>query len=429
VSGTSALVRDLADACGPDAVATDESSRERAAHDFSWLSPVLARDLPRTTPDVVVSPATPDDAAQALAVAHAHSVPVVARGAGTGNYGQAVPFARGVVLDMSRCDEITAIGPGHVEAGAGISFASLAKALAARDREPVVFPSMTTSLAGGFLSGGNQGIGSITYGSIWDGWVRWLEVAACRAAPSVTRVEGEDLEGHLHAFGTAGVLTRVSLDTAPRRDYTAVYAAFGRLGDAAAAGLALMRMTDAPRALSIDDEAVYRTFPPFGGHGGAILLRAVVTPRAVAEAMDHIRAARGEVTVTDGSPSRVFATVYNHAMLRAKNVDDSACALQIRGPAIVAHEQEVRECLPDVRLHLDGNAPRVHGVGYSGLLISRWAGDAELQRGIDRLTALGVIVISPHTWLTGGHGHRAALLRAARAFDPAGLLNPGKLAP
>ena len=41
----------------------------------------------------------------------AQNIPVTVRGAGTGNYGQAVPLYGGVVLDLARMDQIEEIQP------------------------------------------------------------------------------------------------------------------------------------------------------------------------------------------------------------------------------------------------------------------------------------------------------------------------------
>jgi hypothetical protein len=80
-----------------------------------------------------------------------------------------------------------------------------------------------------------------------------------------------------------------------------------------------------------------------------------------------------------------------------------------------------------VRLHLDGNAPRQHGVGYSGLLLASWIDRPTLEAGMQRLRELGVIVISPHTYVLGGHGNVERIREVVGTVDPDGLLNPGKL--
>jgi FAD/FMN-containing dehydrogenase len=97
-----ALIEDLGDI--PHSV--EPSLVRRRSRDYFWYSPVLAGQLQGKTAEVVV---TPRDEAEVIRVASAcarHRVALTPRGAGTGNYGQAVPLAGGVLLDLS---EMTAI--------------------------------------------------------------------------------------------------------------------------------------------------------------------------------------------------------------------------------------------------------------------------------------------------------------------------------
>jgi glycolate oxidase len=63
----------------------------------------------RETPLVAVLPASEADVAAVLAVAREASVPVVARGSGTGLSGGALPLADGVLLSMARFNQVVAV--------------------------------------------------------------------------------------------------------------------------------------------------------------------------------------------------------------------------------------------------------------------------------------------------------------------------------
>ncbi|MET0910519.1 MAG: FAD-binding oxidoreductase [Ilumatobacteraceae bacterium] len=184
-----ALVRRL----GAGAVSTDTAARSVASRDYAWLSPILTEDLPDSIADVVVWPTSPSEVEFVLAEAHRHGVPVTPRGRGTGNYGQAVPLARGLVADLTRCDRITSITDGIADVEAGVTFARLEAAANDVGWEVAVMPSMVGSTVGGFLAGGNQGIGSIEHGSIWDGWIMGLDIVECHAAPNGRRVGPADV--------------------------------------------------------------------------------------------------------------------------------------------------------------------------------------------------------------------------------------------
>jgi FAD/FMN-containing dehydrogenase len=420
----------LADRLGPDVVSTDVRARESASKDYAWLSPILTEDLPDSIADVVVRPR---DAGEVPAVLDAVSrcrVPLTVRGRGTGNYGQAVPLQRGVVLDMSGCTAVREVADGLARVEAGVTFTQLEQRANEMGLEAPVMPSMLGSTIGGFLSGGNQGVGSIENGSIWDGWVRALEMVPCAIEPEPFVVSGTDVMPYLHSYGTAGVLVAATVRLVPRRERTVLFAAFDRFADAARCGMDLMtRLAVAPRALSLDDQALAATLPAHAGVDlGATMLRTAIALRDVDAAAALVAAHGGRVTAVDaGALSQLYGSVYNHATLRAKRADPRVCSVQVRGWALIDREAEVRAALPDVRLHLDGNAPRQHGVGYSGLLLASWIDRPTLEAGMQRLRELGVIVISPHTYVLGGHGNVERIREVVGTVDPDGLLNPGKL--
>ncbi|MEL7462029.1 MAG: FAD-binding protein, partial [Pseudomonadota bacterium] len=60
------------------------------SRDFFWYSPVLKDRLDHVVADFVVSPRSEAEVIEILRVCYAHDCPVTTRGAGTGNYGQAM---------------------------------------------------------------------------------------------------------------------------------------------------------------------------------------------------------------------------------------------------------------------------------------------------------------------------------------------------
>ena len=82
---------------------------ERLSKDFYWYSPVLKKRLENKHAEVVVQPVNTDEVRSILRHCFAHDIPVTPRGAGTGNYGQAIPLDGGVILDLSLMDRIEAI--------------------------------------------------------------------------------------------------------------------------------------------------------------------------------------------------------------------------------------------------------------------------------------------------------------------------------
>ncbi len=97
------LIDALSQALGPGAVVTRPDALATYDSDASWI---VAR-----APQVVALPSTPAQAATAVALAVAAGLPVVARGAGTGIAGGAVPVRGGLVLSTARLDQIETIEP------------------------------------------------------------------------------------------------------------------------------------------------------------------------------------------------------------------------------------------------------------------------------------------------------------------------------
>src|SRR5579863_2713739 len=90
-------------------VLTDPLVVEQLSRDFYWYSPVLRKQLDGKSGDAVVQPKSTEEVLAVLRYCYAHDIPVTTRGAGTGNYGQAVPLKGGVVLDLAKMDQIESI--------------------------------------------------------------------------------------------------------------------------------------------------------------------------------------------------------------------------------------------------------------------------------------------------------------------------------
>ena len=115
-------------ACVVDAsrVLTNAQVVSRLSKDFYWYSPVLRKLLDDKVADAVVQPLSTDEIVRVLACCYERRIAVTARGAGTGNYGQAVPLEGGVVLDLSRMDTIETITPdGVAVVGPGVRLGTL----------------------------------------------------------------------------------------------------------------------------------------------------------------------------------------------------------------------------------------------------------------------------------------------------------------
>jgi len=98
-----ALIRSLQNLLPPESVLTDAED----LHPFECDGLAVYRQLPM----VVVLPETIAEVQSIMRLCHEHKVPVVARGAGTGLSGGALPLADGVLLSLAKFKRILNIDP------------------------------------------------------------------------------------------------------------------------------------------------------------------------------------------------------------------------------------------------------------------------------------------------------------------------------
>jgi glycolate oxidase len=222
---------------GDGALFLDAERRARYAGDETEALAVL--------PDLVALPANADEVAAILRVAHAHRLPVVPRGAGTGLAGGALPVCGGIVLALERMNAIRAIDPrdavAEVEAGATTGeLQRRAEALG------LFYPpdpaSRDSSTIGGNLALDSAGPRSAKYGTTRR-WVLGLEAVLADGTRIATGsrcrkdATGFDLTQLLvGSEGTLAVITAATLRliAKPRATLTALLP-FGSLAGAAAA--------------------------------------------------------------------------------------------------------------------------------------------------------------------------------------------------
>ena len=126
------------------------------------------------------------------------SIPLTLRGSGTGNYGQAVPLFKGIVMQMNCLNKIEEFYPetGFVKVQSGCLMGDLNKELEKYGRELRLLPSTwKTATIGGFIAGGSGGIGSIRWGFLRDpGNLIGLEAVTINEEPKLLRFDAQQSE-------------------------------------------------------------------------------------------------------------------------------------------------------------------------------------------------------------------------------------------
>ncbi len=213
-----------------------EVAIKAASRDFFWYSPVLKSRLDHVTADFVVRPKSEAEIIEILKTCYAHNVPVTTRGAGTGNYGQAMPLEGGCVMHLRHMDKVKEIHPGRVITEPGVLLKDLDAATKEHSGQEIRMFSSTwaTATIGGFIAGGSGGVGSCTWGSLRDlGNIIRLRVVTMEEEQRVLEFRGEELARVSHAYGTNGIITEIEMPLAPAYDWVEMFVATEDLMDAA----------------------------------------------------------------------------------------------------------------------------------------------------------------------------------------------------
>ncbi len=445
---------------GPSKVDTSNASRQTYSEDDSGATGRL--------PDAVVLASSREDVALALSICETHGVPVTPRAAGTGRTGGAVPVAGGVVLathgmsnivEIDRKDLIAVVQPGMITG-------ALHEAVEA---EGLFYPpdpnSLTTCMIGGNIAENAGGPRAFKYGVTRE-YVLGLEV--CLMGGRVLRtgrrtvkgVTGYDVTSLLvGSEGTLGVFTEATLKLVHvPTEIATVLALYPNVRAAAAAVERVVAAGLVPRCLELLDswtlEAVRRQNVAIDPRAGALLLVEIdarhasldtnleVLGNTLAEGPTPETAAIDVVAAQDAAQrgrlweARRMLSVATRKLAKFKLSEDVVVP---RSRLVALLDEATRICTgEDVRHVTYGHA------GDGNMHVNFLWDDPSERPRVDRaIDGLMRATIALGGTLTGEHGigiSKAAYLPIEqgkelvalqqdikRAFDPSGLLNPGKI--
>jgi len=451
------LDQELATLLG-DGWLTGETERQARGNDNSRRTAL---------PDAVALPSTREQVVAIVRACRAHGVPIVARGAGTSSTGAVLPTAGGVVVSFERMNRIIEIRAGDrcaiVEPG--VLNGDLQRALAAHG---LFWPPDPASAELCTVGGKNRrnagGPHTVKYGATRDNVLGLTAVtgtgALIRCGSATTKdATGYDLT-HLivGSEGTLALIVDATLKLAPlppqRASLRALYA---DVASAAAAVSRIMAQPTTPAMLEFMDAACIKLARDVGGadipEAGALLMieadgDAATLPHAVAVLA---QAARGAGLLSlDTAPDEIASEKLWAARkalspalrsIAPGKINEDVVVPVSRIPELVDGIQALaREFdLPIVAFGHAGNGNLHANILYDPDDAGQ---DARAQAALPRLFALTLALGGT---LSGEHGigiakrdfmARAfdpatlAAMRAVKAaFDPDGLLNPGKVLP
>ncbi len=422
-------------------------------------------------PDLVALPGSTAEIAAIARLCNEHRVPLVVRGAGTGYTGGAVPTRGGVVLSMERLNRILEIDEANLLAVVepNVITADLQRAV---ERVGLFYPpdpaSLETSSLGGNVAECAGGPRALKYGTT-KRYVLALDAVLPTGAivrtgsKAVKNVVGYDLTQLLvGSEGTLAIIAAITLRLIPRPPSRATLAAaFGDVQEAVDAVTALLVRRVVPAAIELIDADSLRAVEahdPRGteriapGSNALLIIECDGTPAAVAEEIEEVAAActgAGAIQVTRAATEGARDALWG--MRRDVSLALRATGLRKINHDVVVPRGRVPRLFDAVARLRDRYALRIASFGHAGdgnihvnLMIDP-DDDDERARASEAERELFERVVALEGSISGEHGigfakapylsielssEAIALMRRVKAaFDPNGILNPGKIFP
>ncbi|HET7867551.1 MAG TPA: FAD-linked oxidase C-terminal domain-containing protein [Burkholderiaceae bacterium] len=421
----------------------------------------------RQRPLVVALPETNEQVSAVLRTCHAMRVPVVARGAGTGLSGGAMPHGQGVTLSLAKLNRIVAIDPLARTAVVQCGVRNLAISEAAAPHGLYYAPDPSSQIActiGGNVAENSGGVHCLKYGLTLHNVLRvrgfTVQGEPVEFGSRALDVPGLDLLSVV--VGSEGMLvivTEVTVKLQPRPPVArCIMASFATVQDAGNAVASIIGTGIIPAGLEMMDKAMAAAVEDFV-HAGYDLNAAAIllcesdgTPEEVDEEtgrmMDVLAgagASRIEVSRDEAQRLKFWSGRKNAFPASGRISPDYMCMdstiprrrLADMLVAIAAMEKKYRlRCVNvfhagDGNLHplilFDANDPdQLHRAELFGAEILETSVEmggtvtGEHGVGVEKLNSMCAQFTSQEL---------EQMLGLKRAFDPAGLLNPGKVIP
>src|SRR6185437_5402113 len=418
---------------------------QQKSRDHYWYSPILKAQLDHVSADLVVTPKTQAEVVRTLRAAFRHKVPVTPRGAGTGNYGQAMPLSGGVILDLINLNSVVSIQRDRVRAESGIILEKLDNATREAVGGELRFHPSTYRMAtlGGFIAGGSGGVGSIRWGGLRNfGNILGLKVITCEAEPRELEFTGTDILKVAHAYGTNGIIVEAEMPLTAAYDWVDFMAGFDSIIDACAFAEAVAQQDGlllkeiAPVAAPVPYD-YFNRHRPFIRHRDQSVVCMMVAPFAVEALQVLLDLWKGEALYrgdkVDEETRRKLPPQYelawNHTTLRALKVDPTITYLQTQYPDLEHVKRIIGIFGDEMPMHIEMN--KFDGrIVFSGLPLVRYTSEARLEEIIRIHEENGCLVFNPHRFTLEEGGMKRTdrgQLDFKREADPQGLLNPGKM--
>jgi glycolate oxidase len=421
----------------------------------------------RELPAVVVLPRTEEQVRQTLLTCHRLKVPIVARGSGTGLSGGATPHPAGVLLSCARMSRVLEVDPVNRSARLEPGVPNLKVSEAAARHGLYYAPDPSSQVAcsiGGNVAENSGGVHCLKYGLTVHNvlGVRGYTVNGERIELGGAAPDSPGLDLLALAIGSEGLLlivTEVIVRLIPRPPCAQlVMASFADVHSAASAVAAVIAGGIIPAALEMMDRKATAAVEPFVQAGYDLEAAAILlaesdgTPEEVREQVQDIervlRAAGATALRVSGSEAErllLWSGRKNAFPAAGRLSPDYYC---MDGTIPRKHVGLALEAIEQMETRYGLRCMNVFHAGDGNLhpVILFDANEPGSWQRADRFGAeILELCVSLGGTITGEHGvgleklnsmcvqfspaERAAFFAVKEAFDPEGLLNPGKLIP
>ncbi len=427
-----------------------------------------ATPLYRSLPDVVVFPASTEEVQAILTYATAHKIPVIPRGSATNLSGGTVALNGGIMLVLTRMNRILEIDAANLTATVqpGVNTALLAREV---DSLGLFYPpdpgSQAVSTIGGNVAENAGGLRGLKYGVTRD-YVMGLE--AVLSSGEVLRTGGKnakDVAGYdltrllVGSEGTLAVITEVTVKLLPKpQAKRACLAIFDALEPAARTVARIIENKVIPCTLEFMDRGTIQAVEEFARVGlptdaEAVLFIEQDGPQSVVDADIELVS---RICREEGARDVKLAETPEEGTKLAEARRFALSALARLRPTCILEDATVpRSRLAEMVRFIGEMAVkynlRICTFGHAGdgnlhpTCLCDERDHEELERVeqafaeiFDKALSLGGTITGEHgvglakqdylAWKIGEEGV-AVSSRLKAAFDPAGILNPGKMLP
>jgi glycolate oxidase len=443
----------------PDGVIEDEASRR--AYDQDALTAY------RQMPMLVVLPSSTQQVAAVLRICSSLGVKVVPRGAGTSLSGGALPLADGVVLGLARLSKILDIDYDNrtVTCQPGVTNLAISKAVETRGFYYAPDPSSQIACTiGGNIAENSGGVHCLKYGLTTNNVLGielvTIEGEVLRMGGKHLDAEGYDLLGILTGSeGLLGVVTEVTVRILPKPETArALLIGFASNETAGATVAAIIGAGVIPAGMEMMDKPAIHAAEAFVNVGYPLDVEAllIVELDGPAAEVDHLCAQVTQLAQTHGAVSCRMSSNEPERLAFWAGRKAAFPAVGRISPDYFCMDGTIpRKALPAVLGRIKEFESefglRVANVFHAGdgnlhpLILFDSNQPGELERAEAFGAAILRLCVQVGGVLTGEHGvgvEKRDLMseqftvgdlahqeRLKCAFDPAGLLNPGKVFP